>query len=94
MENNFKNPNHVSEIGKINRAIGQLEGIKKMIEEGRYCVEIIQQLKAARSATKNVELSILKRHMQMCLVKAVKSQDEKELLTKIDELQSLIKNFD
>lgn len=94
MENNLKNPNHASEVGKINRAIGQLEGVKKMIEDGRYCVEIIQQLKAARSATKNVELSILKRHMQMCLIKAVKNQDEQELLIKIDELQNLIKNFD
>ena len=94
MEDTKKNPNHTSEIGKINRAIGQLEGVKKMIEEGRYCVEILQQLKAARSATKSVELSILKRHMQMCLTKAVKSQDEAELLVKIDELQNLIKNFD
>jgi DNA-binding FrmR family transcriptional regulator len=75
-------------------AIGQLEGVKKMIEDGRYCVEILQQLKAARSATKSVELSILKRHMQMCLTKAVKNQDEAELLVKIDELQNLIKNFD
>ena len=94
MEFAKKNPNHLSEIGKINRAIGQLEGVKKMIEDGRYCVEILQQLKAARSATKSVELSILKRHMQMCLTKAVKSQDEAELLVKIDELQNLIKNFD
>ena len=94
MEDTKKNPNHIIEIGKINRAIGQLEGVKKMIEDGRYCVEILQQLKAARSATKSVELSILKRHMQMCLTKAVKSQDEAELLVKIDELQNLIKNFD
>jgi DNA-binding FrmR family transcriptional regulator len=94
LEETKKNPNHISEIGKINRAIGQLEGVKKMIEDGRYCVEILQQLKAARSATKSVELSILKRHMQMCLTKAVKSQDEAELLVKIDELQNLIKNFD
>lgn len=94
MEETTKNPNHISEIGKINRAIGQLEGVKKMIEDGRYCVEILQQLKAARSATKSVELSILKRHMQMCLTKAVKNQDEAELLVKIDELQNLIKNFD
>jgi len=94
LEETTKNPNHISEIGKINRAIGQLEGVKKMIEDGRYCVEILQQLKAARSATKSVELSILKRHMQMCLTKAVKNQDEAELLVKIDELQNLIKNFD
>ena len=94
MEETKKNPNHISEIGKINRAIGQLEGVKKMIEDGRYCVEILQQLKAARSAIKSVELSILKRHMQMCLTKAVKNQDAAELLVKIDELQNLIKNFD
>lgn len=94
MEETKNNPNHISEIGKINRAIGQLEGVKKMIEDGRYCVEILQQLKAARSATKSVELSILKRHMQMCLTKAVKHQDDAELLVKIDELQNLIKNFD
>ena len=35
MEDTKKNPNHISEIGKINRAIGQLEGVKKMIEDGR-----------------------------------------------------------
>ena len=92
--NQKKHPSHISEIGKINRAIGQLEGIKKMIEDERYCVEIIQQLKAARSAIKNVELNILKRHMQICLMKAIKDQDEKDLLIKIDELQKLIKKFD
>ena len=94
MKTEQQNPNHISEIGKINRVIGQLEGIKKMIEDNRYCVEILQQLKAARGATKNVELNILKHHMEMCLTKAVKSQDALELQSKINELQSLIKNFD
>lgn len=94
MEIKQQNPSHTSEISKINRVIGQLEGIKKMIGDNRYCIEILQQLKAARGASKNVELSILKRHMEMCLIKVVKSQDEVELHNKINELQSLIKNFD
>lgn len=93
MKNEKKHPNHMSEVGKINRAIGQLEGVKKMVEENRYCVEILQQLKAARSAIKNIEQNVLKKHMQMCLLKAAKSQDEEEIITKIEELQNIIKNY-
>lgn len=93
MKNEKNHPNHISELGKINRAIGQLEGVKKMVEENRYCVEILQQLKAARSAIKTIEQNVLKKHMQMCLLKATKSQDEKEIIIKIEELQNLIKNY-
>ena len=50
-----ENPSHKHEIPRLNRAIGQLEGIKKMIEEQRYCPDIIVQLKAVRSAIKHVE---------------------------------------
>lgn len=93
MQENREHPNHINELSKINRAIGQLEGIKKMIEDNRYCVEILQQLKAARSAMKNIEQSILKKHMQMCLLNAAKSQNEEEILKKIEELQNIIKNY-
>lgn len=93
MENNNIHPSHKSELVKLSKAIGQLEGIKKMIEDNRYCVEILQQLKAARSSIKNIEQNVLKHHMQMCLLKAVKSQNDNEILTKIDELQKLIKNY-
>lgn len=88
-----KHPSHLSEIGKINRAIGQLEGVKKMVEDNRYCVEILQQLKAVRSAIKNIEQSVLKKHMHMCLLTASKSSNEEDILTKIEELQSIIKNY-
>lgn len=93
MKNEKTHPNHISELGKLNRVIGQLEGVKKMVEENRYCVEILQQLKAARSAIKNIEQNVLKKHMQMCLLKAAKSQNEEEILTKIEELQNIIKNY-
>lgn len=93
MENEKKHPHHIAELGKINRAIGQLEGVKRMVDENRYCVEILQQLKAARSAIKNIEQNVLKKHMQMCILSAAKTQDEQEILTKIEELQNIIKNY-
>lgn len=92
MEKKLQHPSYQSEINKLNRAIGQLEGVKKMISEQRYCIEILQQLKASRSALKNIEQNILKNHMQMCLLNAAKSQNEAEILEKIEELQKIIKN--
>lgn len=92
-EKNSKHPNHAAELARLNRAIGQLEGIKKMINEERYCVDILMQLKAARSAIKNIEMNVLERHMQMCLVKAGRSGDDDEINNKVDELIKLIKNF-
>lgn len=88
----IKHPNHGAELARLNRAIGQLEGIKKMINEERYCVDILIQLKAARSAVKNIEMNVLERHMQMCLLKASKSGDEDEINNKVDELIKLIKS--
>ncbi len=62
-------PNHQKETSKLNRAAGQIEGIKRMIDEQVYCIDIITQIRAARSALKSVELSILETHMKSCLIK-------------------------
>ena len=86
-------PSHLKEINKLNRAIGQLEGIKKMIEGNRYCPDILEQLKATKSAINNVEQSILKTHVQHCLLSAVKDKNESDILAKVAELQNIIKNY-
>ena len=83
-----KNPNHRQEIPRLNRAIGQLEGIKKMIEEQRYCPDIIIQLKAVRSAIKRVESNILKSHLENCVVDSF--QDKDEAKHKIMEIKNLL----
>ena len=57
--NQHKHPDYKHEIPKLNRAIGQLEGVKKMINEHRYCPDILTQLKAARCAIKAIEKNIL-----------------------------------
>ena len=58
---------HMENMPRLNRISGQIEGIKKMIEEGRYCTDIISQLRAVRAAVKAVESNILQKHLQNCV---------------------------
>ena len=57
------NSKHSDNLPKLNRISGQVEGIKKMIEEERYCLDIVYQIKAVRSALKSVEKNILHNHI-------------------------------
>lgn len=87
-------PYHGSEIGRINRAIGQLEGVKKMIIERRYCPEIIAVLRAARAATKSVEANIMETYLGSCVVNSFESNNTKDKEQKISELKKLFKRFE
>ncbi len=87
-------PSHATELGRMNRAIGQLEGAKKMIDERRYCPEIIALLRGARAAIKSVEANILETYLGSCVVNAFDSDDEKDKAAKIDELKDLFKRFE
>lgn len=60
-------PDHSCELGRLNRIIGQLEGIKKMISDRRYCPEIIVQSKAATSAINALSAAILRTHLESCV---------------------------
>lgn len=85
------NPDHAKNIAKLNRAMGQLNGVKQMIEERRYCVDIVTQLHAARAALKGVEQSILETHIGHCVNAA--TQSPKESQTKLAELNQLLKRY-
>jgi len=87
-----KTPNHSKETSNLNRAIGQLEGIKKMIGDNRYCIDILTQCKAVKSAIKSIERNILERHLSSCVVKAFEDDKDKEI--KIKEILDLIKKID
>lgn len=84
-------PSHAENIPRLNRAAGQIEGVKKMIEERRSCADIIVQLRAARSALKAVESNILKRHLQHCVAQSFDCGADKD--EKIKELQKLFDSF-
>ena len=89
-----KHPDHSNELSRLNRIGGQVDGIKKMIEEGRYCPDIMTQIKAIRSALKSVEANILERHLAGCMTNAIKSGSKKQQDQKIDEIKELFKKFE
>jgi DNA-binding FrmR family transcriptional regulator len=84
-------PSHKAEIPRLNRIIGQMEGIKKMIENLRYCPDILIQLKSIRSAVKHIESNILKRHLENCVSNSFENKEERD--KKIEEIKNLLDKF-
>ena len=76
-------------ISRINRIKGQLDGINKMVEDDRYCADILIQLSAADKAIKSLASVILDNHMHSCVLDGIKEGD----LTKIDEIVDLCRRF-
>ena len=76
-------------INRLSRITGQLEGIKKMIDEDRYCGDILIQLSAAESALKSVGCNILNTHMKTCVKEKIMEGNDEVL----DELMELIKRL-
>ena len=78
---------HTREVtNRLSRAIGHLESVRKMVEDGRDCSEVLVQLAAVRAALGAVSRVILKDHLEHCIVHAVESNDQ----AAIDELEHAI----
>ena len=83
-------PNSKSELQKrLNRVIGQLNGVKSMIEDNRYCGDVLIQLSAAESAVHTVSEMLLRDHLETCVTERVREGDTEV----IDEAMQLIKRF-
>lgn len=77
-------------VSRLNRIEGQVRGIRNMIEGDKYCVDVLIQVAAARSALNSLGAVILKSHIQECIKNAVDSGKSEEL---IDELADVIKKY-
>ena len=75
----------------MNYLIGHLKGVKKMIEDDKYCIDIILQNEAVISALKKVNEMILENHLNTCVTEAIKNKSEKERKKKIKEILDLFK---
>ena len=75
---------------KLKRIEGQVRGILGMVEEGRYCIDILTQISAVHAALRGVEKEILKNHVGCCVSGAFKSGDIKEQKKKMDELATVL----
>ncbi len=81
--------NTKSVLNRLARAIGHLESIKRMVEDGRDCAEVLIQLSAVKSALNNTGKIILQDHIEHCIVDAIESGDHEAL----EELNKAIDQF-
>ena len=82
---------HKESLNRLARVGGQISGIKCMIEEEKYCIDIITQIQAARSALRSLELKILEKHMQHCVNNALTEGNREHADEKITELLRVMK---
>ena len=75
---------------RLSRIEGQVRGIAKMIDEDRYCIDILTQMQAIRAALTRVESALIKDHMEQCVVGAMASGDAKAQRAKAQELIKLL----
>ena len=80
----MKHPCHKEEIPSLNRAEGQVRGGAKIIDEDKYCIDMLNQITAIKNALTSVEGRILKKHMKECVKEAL--NDEKGFDDKVEEI--------
>ncbi len=85
-----KHPNHADNMVALRRIEGQVRGVQKMIEDRKYCIDILTQICAIKGALSRVEEKILGKHFQHCVTEAIRGASEKEKQQKMDEILKLI----
>lgn len=84
---------HEAELVRLRRIEGQIRGVQKMIEEKRYCVDILTQLTSIVGAIKSTEENILERHLKGCVHQSFTKGSKDDKARKIDEVIEVLKKF-
>lgn len=79
-------------VTRLNRIEGQIRGIRRMVQEPRQCVEILQQLAAAEAAMNRISLAVLRLHVQTCVPEGI-DQGEPERTKRLSELVDIFDRF-
>lgn len=77
-------------LKRLSRVEGQVRGVARMIEEDRYCIDIVTQIAAVQAALRRVEEDILRDHIGHCVAHAMTSGDAADQKQKIDELMTVL----
>ena len=85
-----KPPRHTESLTRLRKVEGQIKGIQRMLEDRRYCIDVLQQLSAARHALDEVTLQVMKGHISSCVSHAIRNRDGAE---KVEELMRAIHRF-
>lgn len=80
-------------LARLARIEGQVRGLSRMLEEERYCIEVLDQVQAVKAALKKVEEQILKSHVDHCVAHAIESGDAQDQRRKFAELVDLLGRY-
>jgi DNA-binding FrmR family transcriptional regulator len=80
-------------IERLHRIAGQVRGIERMVEDDRYCVDILTQLGAVSRAVESLAFEILDDHVNHCVTRAIASGNQEEATAKADELLAAVHRF-
>ncbi len=86
-----KGADHKKLQNRVNRIEGQIRGISSMLESQKYCIDILTQVKAVRSALKSLELEILEGHLYHCVKDAIGAGEARKTDETIEEIMMLLK---
>ena len=80
-------------VKRLHRIEGQVRGIEKMVEDDRYCIDILTQIAAANTALESLAFKILDEHVRHCVAGALASGDDEDVQTKTEELLEAVQRF-
>ena len=84
---------HEAQIVRLNRIEGQVRGISKMIQDGRYCIDILTQMKSVANALAKVQENIFRNHMESCVKDSLTGDDPQDREAKVDEILEILSKF-
>jgi DNA-binding FrmR family transcriptional regulator len=80
-------------LARLRRIEGQVQGIRRMVEEDKYCVDIMLQLSAVQGALEQVSKILMQRHIESCVMDSMQAGSEKERARKIEELIGVFSRY-
>ncbi len=83
-----------SSIKRLSRIEGQVRGLSRMVDEERYCIDIVTQIAAVRAALRRLEEEILRDHVSHCVEHAIAAGSKPEQRQKIEELMAVVSRAD
>ena len=86
-------PSHENQLVRLKKVEGQVRGIQTMIEERRYCMDLLSQIRAVTGAMRKIESGILSSHLQHCVNDAITSNSQNEAAVKIKEITRLFEKL-
>jgi DNA-binding FrmR family transcriptional regulator len=84
---------HTAQIPRLNKIEGQIRGISRMIQEGRYCIDILTQIRSASNALARVQENIFRGHLESCVKDSLEGEDPKDREAKVSEILDILAKF-